>query len=50
MTDTTEPRAIAEAARTEALNRYSHENVRDRYDADLMLAGFADGAEWSLAD
>lgn len=35
--------------RKEALSVYSHANVRDRYDADLMMAGFSDGAEWADA-
>lgn len=35
--------------RREALSLYSHANVRDRYDADLMMAGFTDGAEWADA-
>lgn len=34
-------------AHTEALRRYSHANVRDRYDADLLMAGFEDGAQWA---
>ncbi|ABR10460.1 MULTISPECIES: hypothetical protein [Bacteria] len=33
--------------RAEYLARYSHANVRDRYDADLMMAGFEDGARWA---
>ncbi len=37
-----------EAVRAEALNRYSHKNVRDRYDADLLMAGFSDGAKWAI--
>ncbi|WP_431863007.1 hypothetical protein [Microbacterium algeriense] len=35
-----------EESKQEALRRYSHANVRDRYDADLLMAGFADGAKW----
>ena len=35
--------------RKEALSVYSHANVRDRYDADLMMAGFSDGVEWADA-
>lgn len=34
-------------ARQESLSRYSHVNVRDRYDADLLMAGFQDGAAWA---
>ena len=37
---------MSDEAREEALSRYSHANVRDRYDADLLMAGFADGAAW----
>lgn len=35
--------------RKQALSVYSHAKVRDRYDADLMMAGFSDGAEWADA-
>lgn len=35
-------------AKAESLRRYSHANVRDRYDADLLMAGFQDGASWAL--
>lgn len=35
-----------ETTRKVALDRYSHEHVRDRYDADLLIQGFQDGAEW----
>ncbi|WP_233615336.1 hypothetical protein, partial [Leucobacter chromiisoli] len=31
------------AARRQALVEYQHSKVRDRYDADLMMAGFSDG-------
>ncbi|WP_171024165.1 hypothetical protein [Microbacterium sp. 5K110] len=34
-------------ARQEAISRYSHKNVRDRYDADLLMAGFEEGAAWA---
>ncbi|WP_424936689.1 MULTISPECIES: hypothetical protein [Bacteria] len=33
--------------RAEYLSRYSHANIRDRYDADLMMAGFEDGVRWA---
>lgn len=36
-------------ARAEALSRYSHAHVRDRYDADLLIAGFEEGAAWAKA-
>lgn len=32
--------------REAALDAYSWEKVRDRYDADLLMAGFIDGANW----
>ena len=35
--------------RTAYLAEYSHAKVRDRYDADLLMAGFADGARWLAA-
>lgn len=38
-----------EEIKQEYLNRYSHANVRDRYDADLLMAGFADGAAWAAS-
>lgn len=41
--------SIEDEARTEALTKYSHQNVRDRYDADLMMVGFVDGAEWQAS-
>lgn len=38
---------IRTAARDEAFqNYYSHKQVRDRYDADLLITGFMDGAVW----
>lgn len=41
---------IRTAARTEAFNNhYSHKQVRDRYDADLLIAGFQEGAVWAAA-
>lgn len=41
---------IRTAARTEAFNNhYSHKQVRDRYDADLLMAGFQEGAVWAAA-
>ena len=35
--------------RSAGLSEYSHEKVRDRYDADLLMAGFADGIRWLAA-
>ena len=41
---------VRTAARAEALNnQYSHKQVPDRYDADLLIAGFLDGAVWGAA-
>lgn len=39
---------IEEAAREAAREAYSHAVIRDRYDADLMSAGFHDGASWAV--
>ena len=36
-------------ARAQALVQYTHAKVRDRYDADLLMAGFEDGAEWQAS-
>ena len=38
--------SVREEARVQARDEYSHAKVRDRYDADLMMAGFEDGAVW----
>ena len=38
--------SIRDEARAQALVEYAHGKVRDRYDADLMMAGFEDGAAW----
>ena len=38
--------SIRHEARAQALVEYAHGKVRDRYDADLMMAGFEDGAAW----
>ncbi|MCW2287020.1 hypothetical protein EDF60_1671 [Leucobacter luti] len=41
---------VRTAARKEAFtNLYSHKKVPDRYDADLLIAGFMDGAVWGAA-
>lgn len=41
---------VRTAARQEAFtNLYSHKQVPDRYDADLLIAGFMDGAVWGAA-
>lgn len=41
---------VRTAARAEAFNNhYSHKQVRDRYDADLLITGFVDGAVWGAA-
>lgn len=36
-------------ARAQALVQYTHAKVRDRYDADLLMAGFEDGAKWQAS-
>ncbi len=33
-----------------ARDRYSWEKVRDRYDADLLIAGFIDGYEQAMSE
>lgn len=41
---------IRAAARDEAfMNHYSHKQVPDRYDADLLIEGFQAGAVWAQA-
>lgn len=37
-----------EEIKAEARRRYNHQSVRDRYDADLLMAGFEDGASWAV--
>ena len=41
---------IRAEARDEAfMNHYSHKQVPDRYDADLLIEGFQAGAVWAQA-
>ena len=49
MTEKLSDEARREAVKRAYLDAYSHGRVRDRYDADLMMAGFEDGAEWQAA-
>ena len=49
MSDDGQNPVTRDGARAEALSRYSHADVRDRYDADLLMAGFVDGAEWQAS-
>lgn len=49
MTEKLSDEARRESVERASLDAYSHEKVRDRYDADLMMAGFEDGAEWQAA-